>query len=246
MTEALATAWNVAGVAAVFALAGAVKGLTGMGLPTVAVSLLGLWMAPLQAAALLVAPSLATNLAQCRGPHLRRLARMLWPAWLGLAAATVLAPPWTAAVDARVLLGVVLVLYGSWGLARPRLPDLRGSAGLAGFVAGSATGLVASATAVFALPLVPFLQSLRLDKDEMVQALGLGFTVATLSLALRIGAVAPGQLVGPGPALAVVAAFLGMWLGTRLRGRISAQAFQRSLLLTFILLGVANLAKGLA
>lgn len=32
-----------------------------MGLPTVAVSLLGLWMAPAQAAALLVAPSLATN-----------------------------------------------------------------------------------------------------------------------------------------------------------------------------------------
>jgi hypothetical protein len=72
-------------VGLVFVLAGAVKGITGMGLPTVAVSLLGLWMAPGQAAALLVTPSLATNFAQCRGPNLRRLAAMLWPAWLTLA-----------------------------------------------------------------------------------------------------------------------------------------------------------------
>ena len=52
----------------VFVLAGGIKGITGMGLPTVAVSLLGLWMSPAQAATLLVAPSLITNIAQCRGP----------------------------------------------------------------------------------------------------------------------------------------------------------------------------------
>lgn len=61
-----------------------------LGLPTVAVSLLGLWMAPVQAAALLVAPSLATNMAQCRGAHWRRLAALLWPAWLTLAIVTVM------------------------------------------------------------------------------------------------------------------------------------------------------------
>lgn len=55
-------------VVVVFVLAGGVKGVTGMGLPTVAVSLLGLWLAPAQATALLLAPSLATNVAQCRGP----------------------------------------------------------------------------------------------------------------------------------------------------------------------------------
>src|SRR5450631_1622372 len=61
-------------VMGVFVLAGGVKGVTGMGLPTVAMSLLGLWMTPVQAAAVLVVPSLATNLAQCRGPYLPRLA----------------------------------------------------------------------------------------------------------------------------------------------------------------------------
>ncbi len=114
-------------IATVFVLSGTVKGITGMGLPTVAISLLGLWMLPAQAAALLVAPTLATNVAQCRGPHTRMLVHRLWPAWLGLALATALAPGLGGAplpFDARHALGAVLVLYGAWGLWRPRLPDL--------------------------------------------------------------------------------------------------------------------------
>jgi hypothetical protein len=49
-------------VALTFIFAGAVKSVTGMGLPTVAIRLLvGLLMAPAEAAMLLVIPSLATN-----------------------------------------------------------------------------------------------------------------------------------------------------------------------------------------
>ena len=117
-------AMQIWAVAAVFVLAGAVKGVTGMGLPTVAVSLLGLWMAPMQAAALLVLPSLATNLAQCAGPHGRALVARLWPAWLALAVATVAWPLAPSAPGARHALGVVLVLYGLFGLWRPVLADL--------------------------------------------------------------------------------------------------------------------------
>lgn len=88
-------------VVLVFVLAGCVKGVTGMGLPTVAMSLLGLWMPPVQAAALLVIPSLATNVAQCRGPHLRALATRLWPGWLVIAVVTVSAPGLGGAVSAQ-------------------------------------------------------------------------------------------------------------------------------------------------
>src|SRR5215475_14424072 len=79
-------------IAAVFALAGTVKGITGMGLPTIGVTLLGLWMAPDAAAALLVMPGLATNIAQCRGPYLKDLVRRFWPLWCALVAATVWMP----------------------------------------------------------------------------------------------------------------------------------------------------------
>lgn len=46
---------------AVFLLAGFVKGVIGLGLPTVAVGLLSLVMPPVQAAALLILPSMVTN-----------------------------------------------------------------------------------------------------------------------------------------------------------------------------------------
>ena len=88
-------------VVVVFVLAGGVKGVTGMGLPTVAVSLLGLWMSPVQAVALLVIPSLATNIAQCRGPHLRLLVSRLWPGWLAIAIVPVSSPGLGGAVSAQ-------------------------------------------------------------------------------------------------------------------------------------------------
>ena len=47
-----------------FLLVGFVKGVIGMGLPTVSIGLLGLLMTPIQAAAILVVPSLITNIWQ--------------------------------------------------------------------------------------------------------------------------------------------------------------------------------------
>ncbi|TXL66919.1 sulfite exporter TauE/SafE family protein [Zeimonas arvi] len=238
-------------VVAVFALAGGVKGITGMGLPTVAMSVLGLWMPPAQAAALLVAPSLATNVAQCRGPHLRRLAARLWPGWLAMAVVTVFAPGMggdaSATDSASRSLGIVLVGYGLWGLWRPALPDLSEHGRWVGALAGMATGVVTSLTAVFVLPWVPYLQSLRFDKDEMVQALGLSFTVATLALAFRLQASAsPGwmsasTIVATSGALG--GAFLGLKLGEVFRGRLAGHAFQKALFAMFVLLGAANLMR---
>lgn len=241
------TTASAASVGLVFLLAGAVKGVTGMGLPTVAASLLGLWMAPLEAAALLVAPALVTNVAQCRGPNGRQLAAQLWPAWLTLFVVTAWAPDvgtLSAALRPHHLLGGVLVVYGAWGLWRPAPPPWVPRAAAAGAVAGALTGLVTAATAVFVIPLVPYLQALRLDKDAMVQALGLSFTVATLALAWRLqtaGALA--TAVSPASALALASAFAGMGLGAWGRARLRPQAFQRALQLVLLGLGVANLLR---
>lgn len=237
---------NAFGIAGVFVLAGCVKGVTGMGLPTVAVSLLGLWLPPVQAAALLIVPSLATNLAQCRGPHGRALVAALWPAWTCLVLVTSLAPApgvGAAAAGARVLLGVTLVLYGIWGLWRPSLPDLARHVRWAGPCAGVLTGLVAATTAVFVMPWVPFLQALRLQKDALVQALGLSFTVATIALAVRVGAAPEVSLLSPAAAVALLAACAGLGCGNCLRSRLSGPAFQRALFVGFVALGVANLVR---
>ncbi len=46
---------------------------------------------------------------------------------------------------------------------------------------GTVTGLIASVTGVFVIPSVPYLQAIGLEKEELLQALGLSFTISTLA-----------------------------------------------------------------
>jgi len=232
----------------VFLAAGAVKGVSGMGLPTFSMALLGLFMPPAAAATLMVLPSLATNVSQCLGPHAGALARRLWPMWLGLVVATIFSPLaglGTPGNGARILLGSVLVAYGLWGLMKPSLPDLRAHPGLAGGAAGALTGVIAAATGVFVMPLVPCLQSLRLGKEEMIQALGLTFMIATAALMIRLGrtGVALESLDPVSLGIAIAAAFLGLFAGTALRGRLEPALFQRALFAVFALLGAVMVVR---
>ena len=62
-----------------FLLAGLVKGVIGMGLPSIAIALLALVMPPAQAAALMIIPTFVTNVWQMLvGPHFVKLLRRMW------------------------------------------------------------------------------------------------------------------------------------------------------------------------
>jgi uncharacterized protein len=235
-------------VGTVFFAAGVVKGVSGMGLPTFSMALLGMVMSPIAAAALMVLPSLATNFSQCAGPHGRKLAQRLWPMWLGLALATVFAslPDLSASRSvARITLGVVLMAYGLWGLIKPALPDFGKHTLIVGCLAGAMSGLLTAATGVFVMPMVPYLQSLRLDREELIQALGLSFTVATLALTIRLGkmGVVAAAVDIAAVVIAVLTAFLGLAVGTRLRHCLQPRVFQRALYGVFLLLGLAMVGR---
>ncbi|MBV8697456.1 MAG: sulfite exporter TauE/SafE family protein, partial [Bradyrhizobium sp.] len=73
-------------IAAIFMLAGFVKGVIGLGLPTVSVSLLAVAMPPGQALAIVIVPAIVTNIWQTFvGPYLRDIVRRLWPLMVGTA-----------------------------------------------------------------------------------------------------------------------------------------------------------------
>src|SRR5215475_179131 len=77
-----------------FFLAGIVKGVAGMGLPTVAMGILGAIMSPVSAASLLVIPSFVTNFWQVfTGPNFLALMQRLWLMMLGIVVGT-LAGSW--------------------------------------------------------------------------------------------------------------------------------------------------------
>jgi uncharacterized membrane protein YfcA len=224
-----------------FILAGFVKGVIGLGLPTVAIGLLGLVMTPAQAVALLVVPSLVTNLWQlAAGPGLLALLQRLWPMLLGICAGTAGGAALGLHADehANTLLGVALIAYAVFGLSKKRFTvSARAEDGLAPLI-GACTGLVTAATGVFVLPAVPYLQALDLGKNELVQALGLSFTVSTLAMALALFGHGSFHFQAAGLSLAALApALVGMFLGQWVRTRVRAETFRLCFFAGLLLLG---------
>jgi uncharacterized membrane protein YfcA len=234
-------------IALAFLLAGFVKGGIGMGLPTVSVGLLALVMAPAQAAALLVVPSLVTNIWQMLlGPDIRALLRRLWPVLLGICLGT-LAGGGLLVMDASggatAAIGMVLMLYAVFGLTGTRFALSRSSEAWAGPLAGFTTGVISAPTSIFVLPVLPYYQAIGLEKDDLVQTLGLSFTVSTLAITIVLAknGVFSTTMVGPS-ALAMAAAAVGMVLGQAARARVSAETFRRWFFLGMLVLG-AHLAS---
>lgn len=231
-------------VALTFLAAGLVKGVTGMGLPTVAMALLGTIMTPVAAAALLIVPSFVTNLWQMlRGGHLAAVSARLWQMMTGIVLGTLAGVPILAGGDQRaasVALGAVLAFYSAIGLLGWRFSvSARAERWLSPLV-GLATGLIAGGTGVAVIPAVPYLQALELGRERLVQALGLAFTVSTVALGLGLagrGAIA--QDVPLLSALAVAPALAGMWLGGRLAELLNALWFRRCFLAGLLMLGLA-------
>lgn len=242
----------IAWIAAVFLAAGFVKGVVGMGLPTVAMGLLAVTMPPAQAAALLIVPSMVTNLWQLfTGPAFGGLCRRLWTMMAGVMAGTVagaglLTGAHTALASAG--LGVALAAYALVGLASVGFTTPARHEAWASPLVGVVTGLVTGATGVFVIPAVPYLQSLRLAREDLIQALGLSFTVSTVALA--VGLYGTGALASPttqlsSSLLALVPALAGMFAGQALRQRMRVETFRKVFLAGLLVLG-GYLALGAA
>ncbi|CAB3844650.1 hypothetical protein LMG26689_01652 [Achromobacter animicus] len=240
----------LAAVVTVFVLAGVVKGVVGLGLPTISMALLALVMAPAQAAALLIVPSLITNLWQALPwVTLRAVLRRIAGMQAGVCAGTVAGALWLGPPSgewAGIFLGMALVAYAAWGLfGSPPAVQPRHEQWI-GIAAGAVTGVITAATGVFVIPAVPYLQALKLDKDALIQAMGISFTVSTVALAAGLW-LNGGYTAGAASAslLMLLPALAGMALGKRLRGRLSARTFKLCFMVSLALLGAYQAGRGL-
>jgi len=230
-------------IAVTFLLAGAVKGVIGFGLPTVSLGLLVMIVELPTAMALMIVPSLATNLWQSlSGGNILFLLRKIG---LFLAAATLtvwLGSKILSSIDlvwATVVLGALLIIYASlqilgFTVAKPKR-QYKWVAVVAGLINGIFTGL----TGAFIFPGLMYLQSLDLKKDQLVQAMGMLFMLSTIALAIALkGHGLLDTNVGWASAGAVVSALLGMSIGRRLRENLSEVQFRKTFFLSILTLGV--------
>jgi uncharacterized protein len=230
------------GIAAVFLLAGFIKGTIGLGLPTVSMGLLVVTMPPAQALAIVIVPAIVTNIWQTFvGPYLRDIISRLWPLMAGTVVGIWLNAGMLTGPYARyggIVLGALLVIYAIVGLSKFSFRVGRGDEKWVGGVVGVITGAVSAATGVQVIPSMPFMQAIGMEKDELVQALGVFFTVATVALAFNLtsaGLLSAASAL-PG-AIALAASFAGMLIGQAVRSRMEADAFRRWFLIAMIPLG---------
>lgn len=238
----------IVAIAVTFLLAGTVKGVIGLGLPTVSLGLLTMVLDLPTAMALLIVPSFATNFWQAlAGGHGRAILRRIWP-FLCAAAATV----WIGAgaltrVDLALLsglLGALLMAYSALSLAgfSVAIPPRREA--WAGPLFGAVNGILTGMTGASLIPGVIFLQGIGLARDLLVQALGMLFLASTIALALALhGNHLLTTQLGLVSAGAVVPAALGMAAGQRIRRGLSENRFRRAFFIAVFLLGAGIIAK---
>jgi len=235
---------------AVFLIAGVVKGLVGMGLPTITIALTSLVLPLSDTIALIALPTIFTNLWQAAvGGKFWLILRRQWPLIVPLGATLYLtmwavgrkAPEW-----AFLVLAIVLVVYSVLGLFRVRLhihADLeKPLAPVIGVISGFVAGLVG----VPVIPLMPYLQALDIKPTELVQTLGV--VLCATSVTLTVSLLRFGLLDGPHAvvsAIAVAPAIAGMWIGTQVRLKLSIEQFRLAVLWALLLTGLYTFASRL-
>ena len=230
-------------VALVFLMAGMIKGLVGIGLPTASLAMLTLMLPPKTAMALVIIPLLVTNLHQiARSGRVLEVASRFLPLVLTMVPFIWLSTNFLPRMNNDMILGaigLVLVLFAVTNMmaSPPPIP-----ARLDKWVqvpVGVVAGVLGGLTTIWSPPLFMHLISLRLEKDDFVRAAG--FIIFVGGLPLAAGFWANGLLTGPSAllsALFCLPAIAGYWLGERVRSRVSQARFRKILLLVFFLMGL--------
>jgi uncharacterized membrane protein YfcA len=231
---------------------------------------MAIWMPVEQAAGILILPVILTNIWQAlAGTALKlvliRLWTMLVAMMIGSAAAAILIASANQALAAG-LLGTMLIIYAALALSGARFSVPVRMEGVWNPVIGLATGLISGATAIFVIPAVPYLQSLHfasggpgreddptdptratdvtMIKDALIQSLGVTVLVASVGLAIGLGAKGSLPLGAAVPGLIGTAtAILGMVAGRKIRNRMSLEVFRRWVLSALVVLGVVMVAR---
>jgi uncharacterized membrane protein YfcA len=227
---------------AAFLIAGFVKGVLGFGFPIIALVVLTLATGLFDALAVIVIPTLATNVVQAlSGNHLSEILRRLWLYFLCALLGIFLTSFFIAEVNAHfltALLGGVLFMYSLSRLFDMRIAVRRENEPLLSVVLGTGNGLITGFTGSFMVPSVLYMQALGFNRDMLVQAMGLYFALSTLLLAVSLGSnelLSAAQLKSS--FIALLPAFLGVFVGRWVRTKIDEDQFEKVFLVSVLLLG---------
>jgi len=225
-----------------FVLAGFVKGVLGFGFPIIALIVLTLSSGLLDALAIIIVPTLFTNVWQAfSGPYLREIFARLWRYFAVAMVGILIASQFLTMVNVNwltLLLGGVLFVFALSRLGDVHISIPRERENSLALVLGSVNGLLTGFTGSFMVPSVLYMQALGFGKDMLVQAMGTYFALSTVMLTISLGSNA---LISLHDALlstiALVPSFVGIYLGRWTRDRVDEARFQTLFLVAVLALG---------
>lgn len=231
-----------------FVFASFLKGLTGLGFSTLCLGILAVFMDLKLAIPLVFLPSLASNImVMVEAGHFFESLKRFWLLYLSalpglalgiwfLGASTNEAP--------RAILGAVMLLYGTWGLTGRLLRLSREKERLFVLPVGLLSGVVNGTTGSQIMPIMPFLLSLKIDRNLFVQAINCSFTINTLFMIIGLSSLGlvtrPLLYLSAGGILPVA---IGVFLGGQVRKKVTEDTYRRMVLIMLIGLGINLLVR---
>lgn len=231
-----------------FFLAAFIKGTTGLGFATSYLGFVAIFIDLKLAIPLVIIPSLSSNImvmveAGRFYESLKRFWLLFFSALPGLLLGLWVLGESSNGVS-KGLLGLVLFLYGTWGLYRGLFTLSDKMEKLLSIPIGVTSGFVNGATGSQIMPILPYLLSLKIDKDLFVQAINTSFTFSTCIMIVglgRMGLLSDTILVTS--CFGVIPVALGIWIGGKVRKRVSEELFVKLVLLLLIFLGLSLMIR---
>lgn len=232
----------------VLVLSAFIKGSLGLGFSTIALAMLANVIDLKSAISIVILPSLLSNLiVMFDAGHFRiSLKTFCWMLLMtlpGMALGLQLLRQNDNSLSI-VILGLVLVVYGIWGLLNHRFSIDRKLMPKLNPLIGFATGCINGATGSQIFPIMPYLISLNLDKNVLVQTINLSFTMSSLvmlSFLFNQGSLDVDSIFRYSLGLVPVA--FGVWLGNKVRKKMSEDLFKRMVMILIVVLGILLLVN---
>lgn len=231
-------------VLSVAVFAGVVKGMVGFAMPMILISGMTLVLAPEQALAALILPTLVTNTWQALRQGIRSAVQTMLRFRVFLACGfvmLVLSAQLVRILDVRILYGLIggpVAVFSLMQLAGWR-PKLEGQTSRIDMIVGGFAGFIGGLSGVWGPPTVAYLTAIDTPKQEQMRAQGAIYGLGAIALAgahIQTGVLRAETL--PLTLAILPFALIGLWLGFKLQDRIDQRTFRT---VTLIVLAIAGL-----
>lgn len=226
---------QVAIVLVAYFFAAITKGLTGLGFSTTCLPIIVFALGLKDAFPLVIIPSITSNLIVMRQVgQFNAAVKRFWPMLLatlpglgiGLWVLT-----WIDGVLASAIFGGVLFLWCAFSFTKPDLHLAPRFETIVAPISGFLTGMINGATGSQVMPVVPFMMSLKLNRDLFIQGINCSFTMSSLIIALgfaTLGFFAWDDILISSFGIGLV--FLGVRVGSQIRHYLSEKLFHNAIL----------------